>query len=308
MLDPEDSRFLMTLIASMDAAHPEAVMLALVADRLRAEGGQMYLGGARWSLGAQNSQPTRLPDWLSGLRVGRVYTGDEVPALPAGDLRAIGLADKGLAPCWLILTRARSQFRAIDTARLAAYAPHLQQALTLVQRWAAQAAHERLQAVAARRMGVGLVELVGPQPRPDPVARDLLAAHGVSVADVARHWLQGAGANAASGETIVALAQGLDMLVLSAQGAQGAVGLLRAHAAPLPDAGLIAHALGITPAEARLARALAHGATVTQAALALGLTKQTAQFYSKQIFAKTGLSGQPALMRRIWTSALALAR
>jgi DNA-binding CsgD family transcriptional regulator len=308
MLDPEDSAFLIHLVAAAEAPQPDLTMLTLLAARLRADGGQMYRAGMCWSMGGSAPTVLPLPDLMAGLRLNRVYTGDELSANATGDQRALGLSMSDGSTAWLVLTRARTPFRAVDTARLTAYAPHLQQALHLSIRLAGVAAQEQVQALAARRMGVGLVQrsATGGRLQPDAVARDLLAGAGLSVLALARDWPQGA----VTGGQIVTLAQGLDMLVLPApQGVeQGQIGLLRSRDMPLASDAQFATALGITLAEARLARALAQGASLDDAALSLGLTRQTARFYSKQIFAKTGLSGQPALMRRIWTSALALAR
>ena len=64
---------------------------------------------------------------------------------------------------------------------------------------------------------------------------------------------------------------------------------------------------GLLPSEARLAWALAQGVSIGQAAASLGLTIETARNYSKKIYAKTGASGQAALVRIVLTSVLAIA-
>ena len=63
----------------------------------------------------------------------------------------------------------------------------------------------------------------------------------------------------------------------------------------------------LTPAEARLAWSLAQGLSIAQAAKAHGLTVETARYYSKKIYAKTGARGQVDLVRNILTGVLALA-
>ncbi|MEH6722502.1 MAG: helix-turn-helix transcriptional regulator, partial [Qipengyuania sp.] len=63
----------------------------------------------------------------------------------------------------------------------------------------------------------------------------------------------------------------------------------------------------LTPAEARLAWSLAQGLSITEAAQAHGLTVETARYYSKKIYAKTGARGQVDLVRNILTGVLALA-
>ena len=64
---------------------------------------------------------------------------------------------------------------------------------------------------------------------------------------------------------------------------------------------------GLTPAEARLAWSLAQGLSIAEAADAHGLTTETARYYSKRIYAKTGARGQVDLVRNILTGVLALA-
>lgn len=63
----------------------------------------------------------------------------------------------------------------------------------------------------------------------------------------------------------------------------------------------------LTPAEARLAWSLAQGMSIAEAAGAHGLTVETARYYSKKIYAKTGARGQVDLVRNILTGVLALA-
>jgi DNA-binding CsgD family transcriptional regulator len=58
--------------------------------------------------------------------------------------------------------------------------------------------------------------------------------------------------------------------------------------------------------EAGLALQIARGRTLTEAALALKLSEQTARTYSKQIFAKTGTHRQAELVRLILTSVVHL--
>ncbi|MDI1294755.1 MAG: helix-turn-helix transcriptional regulator [bacterium] len=64
---------------------------------------------------------------------------------------------------------------------------------------------------------------------------------------------------------------------------------------------------GLLPSEARLAWAIAQGVAISEAAVALGLTIETARNYSKKIYAKTGARGQADLVRIILTSVLAIA-
>lgn len=66
--------------------------------------------------------------------------------------------------------------------------------------------------------------------------------------------------------------------------------------ASVPTAELIAGLFDLSPAEARIARALAAGETIAGAAARLGLSPETVRTHIKAIFAKTGLSRQADLL------------
>jgi len=84
-----------------------------------------------------------------------------------------------------------------------------------------------------------------------------------------------------------------------------AVATLHAESSFAPaQAGLLVDLFGLLPSEARLAAALAGGRGIDSAAGALGLTIETARFYSKRIFAKTGCRGQADLVRLIYANGL----
>ena len=59
---------------------------------------------------------------------------------------------------------------------------------------------------------------------------------------------------------------------------------------------------GFTPAEARLADALAGGASVREAATKLGVTYETARTHLKRLLSKTGARRQAELVRILLTS------
>ncbi|WP_066557244.1 helix-turn-helix transcriptional regulator [Croceicoccus bisphenolivorans] len=63
----------------------------------------------------------------------------------------------------------------------------------------------------------------------------------------------------------------------------------------------------LTPSEAKLAWSMAQGLSIAEAAEEHGLTTETARYYSKKIYAKTGARGQADLVRHILTGVLALA-
>jgi hypothetical protein len=80
---------------------------------------------------------------------------------------------------------------------------------------------------------------------------------------------------------------------------------------PPPTAEAPVSALGelfdLSPAVARFAWALGRNGGMAESAEELGLTIETARFYSKTLYAKLGVNGQAELARRILTSAAALA-
>lgn len=73
-----------------------------------------------------------------------------------------------------------------------------------------------------------------------------------------------------------------------------------------PDAGLLCRAFGLTPAQARLARHLATGASLDAAAARLGVRKETVRNHLKQVFLRTGTCRQGelvALLSNLWLTA-----
>jgi DNA-binding CsgD family transcriptional regulator len=70
-----------------------------------------------------------------------------------------------------------------------------------------------------------------------------------------------------------------------------------ADAAPSPGSDLLRAAYGLTRAEARLAHALAEGASVGGAARRFAVSAETARSQLKAIFAKTGTGRQADLVR-----------
>ena len=299
MLFAQESAVLKAIFEASASPRHWPDMLQALSEYLQAGQCQLFTPAGMW--GHDGPADTPLPDNLTGLRLGRVYTGEELldralqGGLPqhASDLRAIGLrAQQG--NCWLMLSRQRGEFRAVDSAALAAIAPHVTQAIDLAMRHRGnQALLDRATGL-ARRFGVGVLEFdhKGNCTAQDAIARELLAQAGLTAAQL----------SAAQGR-VQRITQTLE-LVFPSDAPQ--LAYLRHSAQNLPDAALIAQALGISLAEARLARALGMGDSLAQAAARLGLTVETARAYSKQIFAKTGLRGQPDLMRKLWTGALPL--
>lgn len=286
MLRVEESDLLRALMRAARAPGDWPALCAALAGYFTADDVQLY--------GLITAQT--LPEICQGLRLGRVYTGEELADRAGqsgpGDARALGLAAQA-GPHWLVLSRARGNFRASQSAALASFAPHLTEALDLGADLLEAQARDNRQTQVLRRLGVGLVQFdpTGRIVQQDATARALLA----DAPALPRPLHPG----------LHRLSRAIDLLCSHGEAGQ-MHGILRSRTQPLPEATILAPALGLTLAEARLARALGMGARLNDAALRLGLTRETARFYSKQIFAKTGTSGQPDLMRKLWTGGVAL--
>lgn len=228
------------------------------------------------------------PACFGALRPNRVYSAEELvdragpfdPDFTEGDARVV-TAQKPWAALWL--HKPRGSFRATDSARLSALMPHITQAVVLGQERAAMA--QALNGAQALLWQAGLGQ-IGPD-GPDATATRLLAEAGHATP------------TAVAPGALQALPGGI-----TAYGQPDGDMLLRATR-DLPTPERIASALGLTPSEARLARALGQGLALTEASATLGLTRETGRSYAKQIYAKTGVAGQSGLVRLLWCSALA---
>lgn len=277
-------------------------VLRLLASHLQADQVQFFTPSQAWD--QDGPLDVAMPEILTGLRLRRVYTGEELtdraPALggdaAVSDHRAIGVhLTDGVG--WLVALRQRGMFRAMDSAALTALVPHLEHAWQIAAQIAALSSQAAEAEAVARRAGVGYVDF---DARGLPVARDAVAR------DLLARMRQVPTLPRSMGQTaLITIAPDLDLLCQRMP--DGRVqGVLRATGRALPAPEVLAEALRLTLSEARLVRALALGASLAEAAQALGLTQETARYYSKQIYSKTGLHGQTDLMRRIWTSAVAL--
>ncbi|MGY6703523.1 helix-turn-helix transcriptional regulator [Roseinatronobacter sp.] len=316
MLDPEDSALLLKLGDVASHGSDWADFLGEFATLFQTDAALLFVPPQVWGwdrTGTRRTDPMPMPLLFAGLRAGRVYSGEELrDRALAQDMKWLGTDNRAVGlrlahgPACLVLRRDKLAFRAADTARLAAFAPHIAQAL---DQWHVMQAVvlklNRLNDI-SRRVGVGGVALDVVSAvilDVDQTAASLLLENGLD----ARAVLDRARLHTAP--AVVALGPGLEMLLLAEEARAGQVmAYLRQTDAALPDAARIAAALGISRAEARLARALGEGASLNAAAARLGLTVETARNYSKRIYARSGLRGQAALVRYLWCSALLLAR
>lgn len=304
MITAPEAAILLALQRAGVSARGWPELLRVLASHVQADQVQLFTPSKAWD--QAGPLDVSMPEILTGLRLRRVYTGEELtdraPAVggvaAASDHRAIGLRlSDGVG--WLVALRHRGMFRAVDSATLTALVPHLEMAWEVAIRFADLSRQAAQAGIFARRIGVGYVDF---DARGLPVARDAVAR------DFLARMRQLPALPRSMGQTaLLSIPPDLDMLCQRMP--DGRVeGVLRTSPQALLTADALAEALHLTLSEARLVRALAQGATLAEAAQALGLTLETARYYSKQVYAKTGLRGQPDLMRRIWTSALAFGR
>ncbi len=332
---PEETELLLQLHADAGAGAGWGGVLGRLAALTRAGTAALLAapaGGAVALLGQHGpglAEATAPGDPLGLLRMRpeRVHAGGDLPGgvVPDAPLRAMAVRASAGGMAWLLVARTPGapEFRAVDGVLLSTLAPHLPQALALADRLARTRAHAALQDTLAARLGLGWLAF-DPEGRVlahDPAAARLL--DGVArLRPGQRLALPDQGAEAAlaralerartKGAAAAALRGGaLGLLVMAANGMgpPGAtlIGALRGPPPTPPDPALVAQTFGLPLAQARLAMALAQGASLREAAGTLGVTEETARSYSRAIFARTGWRGQPDLMRALLTSAVWLA-
>ena len=237
-----------------------------------------------------------------------------------------GGADRGRFEARFRVSRhaALPSFTRADRARLQSLVPHLRIAVGLFEKLQFAGAEHGVFHAAAQSQGLALVVLDRNRRivSTNPLADHLLAedeglirrGEALALADPALQRLVGellAGSTAlprlprfrierpGHGDLIVT-ARPLDVSAIHA--GAGALALFLARPAPEPgaDAGPDAEALrdlfALTPAEARLAAALADGGGLVEAARSLGIARNTAKTQLRGIFAKTGVSRQSQLV------------
>ena len=254
------------------------------------------------------------------LRPGRVYAAAELDDAPPGDLRIMRVTGRDGASAVLAILSNTRAFSAADGALLSALAPHLAIAITGLAREDRMRARLVMAENVLARAGVGWICF-------DREAR--VIDHDRAGGQVI-HTLTGAsptlGQRLRTGDAeterllpllaatphllpraiLLSATPRVEALLIPSGPAM--VALLRAPAVNGPARIAAIMALhGLTRSEARLAATLADGASITEAAAALGLTIETARNYSKRLYAKTGTRGQADLVRRLLTGAAALA-
>ncbi|QYJ06880.1 helix-turn-helix transcriptional regulator [Qipengyuania flava] len=266
----------------------------------------------------------------AGMRDGRVYSGAEIGST-AETLRAIRVEAEALS--LTLAVHAPGAPGAELASLLSALAPHLRVALRVLASLERERSRASVSAEAFRRMNFGWIAIdercrivdcdpqaqrflersgalrKGPYDRLIPSApavdRQLTALAKAMAAD-RRHRPRAI--NISQDPWIDILVAPMRLDALAGEGRAVAVVYLRGDRSSSADRHeQLVDLFDLTPAEARLAWSLAQGLSIAEAAEAHGLTLETARYYSKKIYAKTGARGQVDLVRNILTGVLALA-
>ena len=295
-----------------------------------AEGVAIVLAGSgeRHEVVLREGAGIAVPD--NAMREARVYTGDELQAADPG-LRAVRV---GAADAMVTLAVSGSPAPGAEIASLlSALVPHLRVALQVLSAIERERGRASASAEAFRRMNFGwiaidercrIVELDaqaerllermgslrrGPYGRlvpAQPAIDRLLTGLVKAMAQDRRHRPRAI--NLSQDPWVDILVAPMRVDTLAGGGRAVAAVYLRGDRSSIADRHeQLVDLFGLTPAEARLAWALAQGLSIAEAADAHGLTTETARYYSKRIYAKTGARGQVDLVRNILTGVLALA-
>ncbi len=296
----------------------EAEGVAIVLDSAD-QGGRIALG---------EGTATAMPE--AAMREGRVYAGEELDGAAAG-LRAVRIGGSGLDLTMAVMA---PQIPGAEIASLlSALVPHMKVALQVLAAIERERGRASVSAEAVRRMNFGwiavdercrIVDLDaqaerflersgalrrGPYDRLFPSAPAIdrqLTAIVKAMAGDRRHRPRAI--NLSHDPWIDILVAPMRVEALAGDSKAVAVIYLRGDRSSSADRHeQLVDLFDLTPAEARLAWSLAQGLSIAEAAEEHGLTVETARYYSKRIYAKTGARGQVDLVRNILTGVLALA-
>lgn len=306
----DETDLLIPLHEGVHEASPWRLFLRRLQQRLRAgdaaivarTGDVVVRHGAASAVIEQGLDP-----WLAGLRRGRVYADSERGDAAAGHGRVVRADTSDGASAWLIVHRRVRDFSAADGALLAALAPHLAAALRTFAVLERQRTREAVSAATFARAGISWVAL-GRDARVMAVA-GVTRSIGERVAPArSAAGVIIAGYCVAPGAPVAVRLENEALLLVPGVAGVAAIGLfVGTRTADVPaQAEALAGLYGLAPSEARLAVAVAGGASLAEAAVALGLTIETVRNYSKRVFAKMRVRGQVDLVRAVMGSVAGL--
>lgn len=254
-------------------------------------------------------------------------------ALGISDERVVRVAEVDGVSAWLTVARNRRSFSAADGALLATLAPHVAMALRGFVASERQRLSSAMAAAALDRAGTGWIafgpdaKLLDIDPQLGPVLAGAVRADDGSVEQAllaspgSRQALTEAArafaGNAEAPPRIAVLSKEprIEALLMPAEADHGlslkAPAMLALCRLPQRSGkgrrNLLGALFGLSAREAQLALLLGDGATIHGAAATMGIKEETARGYSKRIYAKMDVSGQAALVRRLFQSVAALA-
>ena len=295
-----------------------------------AEGVAIWLTGTGDTDGVALHEGELIEFVAEEMRNGRVYSGEEI-GYDDGGLRAVRVDGAGIVLTLAVLAHASP--KAKIASLLTALVPHLRVTLRVLETIEHERSRASVSEEAFRRMNFGWIALDercrivdldsqadsflrrsgalrrGPYDRLIPsspnVDRELTALAKAMAAD-RRHRPQAI--NISKDPWIDILVAPTHINLLAGKDKAVAVVYLRGDRSSSADRHeQLVDLFDLTPAEARLAWSLAQGLSIVEAAEAHALTVETARYYSKKIYAKTGARGQVDLVRNILTGVLALA-
>ncbi|MET1756707.1 LuxR family transcriptional regulator [Novosphingobium sp. RD2P27] len=280
------------------------------------------------------------------LRPGRVYSGDEFdahdPALRARrarDMRKLGLVDErvvrvldeDLASAWLIIASDRP-CTATDSALLSSLAPYAAAALRTFIAAERQTLTAILDAESLERTGTGwmifdksgrlltlapstersLQQIIGHAPRCGQPLRELGPSVARELGEAAARFAADPGGDDAT--IVLHEATRMEAILRAAPSCghlmHAPVMIAHCHQPRKPEPRRITHLARLYDLpirEAELAILLADGMSLAEASGTMGLTIETTRNYSKRLFAKIGVRGQPELVSAVFQSCVMLA-
>ncbi|MBL3587517.1 hypothetical protein JMM61_19450 [Rhodovulum sulfidophilum] len=268
-----------------------------------------------WCDGSPNNSD---PSSRRTLRFDRVYSQESLPASKEGvaPTRMIKVRTTDGAGLTLSVSRGMHSrdFRSADGQLLHSLAPFLGQAMVLWLDRQREGLETKISETMLAALGGGwlVLDAAGKILRLSAkLATDFQVAEGrplkFAEPTVASAFTE-AFAQAVAGEGPVAfsLKQGEMLLAqIEHDNAPAILGRLRTtpQCASI-SAETVAHHLGISTSEARLAILICDGHSLKAAAAILGWTEESTRTCSKSLFARMGVSGQPNLVRRILNSSI----
>ena len=307
--------------AAAGADAPWAAFLDQLREVTQADGAGICVDAEGADLWTRGDCPVVEAPLRGRLRIDRVYAHDGLPLADwtKGFLRVVKARIDATShvTVWLHRGLHRKDFRSSDGQILSALTPFLGQAAQMSLALRAERAEAALSDTLASRLGAGWIvfDRSGVVQSLSAAAKEWSEGEGLRIADRRRLELPDADvaqvyrtgfAAVLAGEGPVTIALPNIELVLSRDdqfGEGSIVGSLRTVpiAGALSNDRIAAH-FGLSRSEARLLAQLCDGHTLRSAAEVLGWTEETARSTSKDIFARLGVSGQPATIRRFMGS------